>query len=184
MYSHCPELCAVALAATLLAACNRATEPQTAGPAPEVAGNVQMPSIQPGMARAPPEVKIPFAGDAQAIVDGERLYGQFGCAGCHAGGGGGMGPPLIDEQWIYGSAPANIFATIIEGRPQGMPSFRAHLSTEDAWRLVSYVRALARIEGALPKGLESTSLQAYATENLEGAPKDLQDYYRDALGQR
>ena len=43
------------------------------------------------------------------------------CAGCHFNGGGGMGPPLMDNIWIYGDSIENIGASIREGRPNGMP---------------------------------------------------------------
>jgi hypothetical protein len=38
---------------------------------------------------------------------------------------------LIDDEWIYGSSSPQIVATLIQGRPNGMPSFRNKL-TEDA----------------------------------------------------
>jgi cytochrome c oxidase cbb3-type subunit 3 len=62
-----------------------------------------------------------------------------------------MGPPLMDAEWIYGSEPANIFATIAEGRPNGMPAFRERLSNDQIWRLVSYVRSMS---GLLSKDTE------------------------------
>ena len=65
------------------------------------------------------------------------------CNGCHAAGGGAMGPALMDETWIYGSGPQNIYATIMEGRPNGMPSFRGRIPDEQAWQIVAYVRSLA-----------------------------------------
>ena len=34
-----------------------------------------------------------------------------------------MGPPLMDDKWIYGYEPEQVFATIVEGRPNGMPAF-------------------------------------------------------------
>ncbi len=188
MSSRCPEpgawlaACALCL---LLVACERTPEPQSGpGPVQDTTGKVQMPSIQPGAPSPAPKVSNPFAGNAQAIIEGERLYNQFGCAGCHAGGGGGMGPPLIDAKWIYGSAPANIFASIIEGRPQGMPSFRDRVTPEDAWRLVTYLRALGGIESELPKGVRADALQPYATENLKDAPAELRKYLQEALGER
>ena len=80
--------------------------------------------------------------------EGKRLFAWFNCVGCHAHGGGGMGPPLIDERWIYGSAPENIYSTIVEGRPNGMPSFRGKIPDYQVWQLVAYVRALG---GLAPK---------------------------------
>jgi cytochrome c oxidase cbb3-type subunit 3 len=49
----------------------------------------------------------------------------------------------MDSAWIYGKEPGNIFATIVEGRPNGMPSFRGHLTTQQLWQLVAYVRSLS-----------------------------------------
>lgn len=63
-----------------------------------------------------------------------------------------MGPPLMDNNWIYGSEPQNIFATIMEGRPNGMPSFRNRIPEYQAWEIVGYVRSLA---GLLPSDLSA-----------------------------
>ena len=54
-----------------------------------------------------------------------------------------MGPPLMDQDWIYGSAPANIVATILEGRPNGMPSFRGKIPDNQVWQLAAYVRSMS-----------------------------------------
>ena len=54
-----------------------------------------------------------------------------------------MGPPLMDDEWIYGSEPENIFATIVEGRPNGMPSFRGRIPDYQVWQLVAYVRSMS-----------------------------------------
>ena len=48
----------------------------------------------------------------------------------------------MDEEWIYGSEPEQIFATIAEGRPNGMPAWKYTLSTQQIWQLVE-LRALA-----------------------------------------
>jgi cytochrome c oxidase cbb3-type subunit III len=79
---------------------------------------------------------------AWAIAEGKRLFDWYNCSGCHAHGGGGMGPPLMDDVWFYGSAPADILASILDGRPNGMPSFRGKLPDSEAWKLVAYVRSL------------------------------------------
>lgn len=94
----------------------------------------------------------PYEGNAYGVSEGKRLYNQFNCSGCHFQGGGGIGPPLMDAQWIYGSAPENIFETIVEGRPNGMPSFRGKIGTDQVWQLVAYVRSMS---GLLAKDVAS-----------------------------
>lgn len=89
-----------------------------------------------------PNVANPYANDPDAVVQGRTLFNEMNCSGCHAAeGGGGMGPPLSDRQWIYGGEPANVFMSIWQGRPNGMPSFQ-NIGSEAIWRLVAYVRTL------------------------------------------
>src|SRR4051812_42646535 len=57
-----------------------------------------------------------YAKDAWAIGEGQRLFSQMNCSGCHGhGGGGGMAPPLMDSQWLYGSGLIDIERTILAG---------------------------------------------------------------------
>jgi cytochrome c oxidase cbb3-type subunit III len=85
----------------------------------------------------------PFAGDRGAVGQGRRLFVSFNCAGCHGDhAGGGMGPSLRDEDWIYGSADAQIFGSIAEGRAHGMPSWYSKLTEDQIWRLVAYIKTL------------------------------------------
>ncbi|HEX8170618.1 MAG TPA: c-type cytochrome [Thermoanaerobaculia bacterium] len=93
-------------------------------------------------------VKNPYERNAFALSEGKRLFRWYNCSGCHSNGGGGMGPPLMDERWIYGSDPEQIFATIQEGRPNGMPSFRGKIPEYQIWQLVAYVQSLS---GQVPK---------------------------------
>jgi cytochrome c oxidase cbb3-type subunit III len=92
--------------------------------------------------------KQPYEGNAYAVSEGKRLYEAFNCVGCHAHGGGGMGPPLMDANWIYGGTPQNIHDTIVEGRPNGMPSFRGKIPDFQVWEIAAYVRSMS---GQLPK---------------------------------
>lgn len=109
-------------------------------------GATTVPGVrQSELPRAAPEavaMRNPYEGNSQALADGERYYNWYNCSGCHFNGGGGMGPPLMDDEWIYGREPQNIYATIMEGRPEGMPSFRGLLPEDAAWKVVAYVRSL------------------------------------------
>jgi cytochrome c oxidase cbb3-type subunit 3 len=84
-----------------------------------------------------------FTNNAQALSDGQRLYEQFNCVGCHAHGGGGMGPPLLDPKWFYGGDPKDVYLSILQGRPHGMPSFRGRIPDYEIWELTAYVRSLS-----------------------------------------
>ena len=68
--------------------------------------------------------------------------------GCHFHGGGGIGPPLMDAQWIYGGSGQNIHDTIVQGRPNGMPSYGGHIPDDQIWMITAYVRTLS---GQVPK---------------------------------
>ena len=109
----------------------------------------QLLNTQVGGTRVPrdapsPALRNPYEGDAQSIAQGRELFRAMNCVGCHAAeGGGGMGPPLSDKTWIYGGEPAQIYLTIVQGRPNGMPSFANALPPDQVWKLVSYVRSLS-----------------------------------------
>jgi cytochrome c oxidase cbb3-type subunit 3 len=91
--------------------------------------------------------------NAYGTTEGQLLFGQMNCSGCHSNGGGGMGPPLMDDTWRYGYSPDEIFSSIADGRPNGMPAWRSRLTNEQIWQLVSYVRSLS---GLTPKGARPT----------------------------
>jgi cytochrome c oxidase cbb3-type subunit 3 len=91
----------------------------------------------------PDTYENPYAGEGQAIAEGGKLFIGMNCAGCHAPqGGGGMGPPLSDEKWIYGGRPEQIYLTILQGRPNGMPAFGKALPEASIWKLVAYIETL------------------------------------------
>ena len=85
-----------------------------------------------------------FDGNAEMIQSGKQLYAAMNCVGCHSHGGGGMGPPLMDDVWIYGSSIEHIVSTIREGRPNGMPSYRGRIPDEQIWEIAAYVRSLSQ----------------------------------------
>jgi cytochrome c oxidase cbb3-type subunit III len=82
------------------------------------------------------------------ISEGGRLFRSYNCNGCHGAGGGAIGPALMDDQWRYGGNIDQIHASILDGRPNGMPSWRGKLTDVEAWQLAAYVRSLS---GNVPK---------------------------------
>jgi cytochrome c oxidase cbb3-type subunit 3 len=136
-----------------VAACKREQRQFTAPPATFKPYIVTMSEIHPGSTGPPAPMQNPSDERAFDANQGKQLFQQYNCAGCHFNGGGGIGPPLMDAQWIYGSNPENIYDTIIEGRPNGMPSFRAKIPDDQVWKLVSYVRSMS---GQLRKDVAPT----------------------------
>jgi cytochrome c oxidase cbb3-type subunit 3 len=85
----------------------------------------------------------PFAEDEDAMADGRRFFLAYNCAGCHGDhGGGGMGPSLRDEAWIYGGSHAQIADSIAEGRAFGMPSWEKMLTPAQIWQITAYLRSM------------------------------------------
>jgi cytochrome c oxidase cbb3-type subunit 3 len=69
----------------------------------------------------------------------------FNCIGCHAdNGGGGMGPALSNRFFQYGGEPTNIYLTIVQGRPNGMPAWGGLLPDAVIWDLVAYVEQISK----------------------------------------
>src|SRR5699024_9797013 len=86
----------------------------------------------------------PFAGDPKAAAAGKKLYLKVGCYGCHGrSGGGGMGPSLVDSKWRYGDSDADLFETIVQGRPKGMPAWGKHFTDDQVWQIIAYIRSLS-----------------------------------------
>ena len=86
----------------------------------------------------------PYHDDAAAIADGQQVFTQI-CAACHKPDASGLvGPSLVDPYWKYGHTDAELFQTVMEGRPAGMPAWGAQLGSEKVWRALTYA-------GALPK---------------------------------
>jgi len=103
----------------------------------------------------------PYEDNAYAMTEGQRLYEWYNCSGCHARGGGGIGPPLMAKTWRYGKEPGGIYTSIVEGRPNGMPSWRGKMPEYQVWQIVTYVQTLdADRSIASPPGPREEHMQA------------------------
>jgi cytochrome c oxidase cbb3-type subunit 3 len=95
--------------------------------------------------------KSPLPPDQFTLNEGRVAFMRYNCAGCHGDhGGGGMGPSLRDETWIYGKEEAQIFGSIAEGRAHGMPAWGGKLPEDTVWKLVAYIGALRRSDEPEP----------------------------------
>jgi len=137
------------LACMLLAAAackreHRVFDPGSAGS--QIADGVALNEVHAG-GNVPPPTAAQYQESAYAVSEGKRLYSAYNCVGCHAHGGGAIGPALMDAEWIYGSHPEQIYSDIVQGRPNGMPSFSGKIPDYQVWELVAYVRSMS---GQLP----------------------------------
>ena len=140
------SLALIGMAAFTIASCDREERHSRSKPLGETVEAGKSPdTIFPG-GGSPPSLDARAAlydNNAPAIAEGQTLFTQMNCVGCHAHGGGGMGPALMDDEWRYGGRIDQIATTIAEGRPNGMPSWRGKLTEDQIWKLAAYVRSLS-----------------------------------------
>jgi cytochrome c oxidase cbb3-type subunit 3 len=139
----------IAVLIATLAGCQRESRPLNEKQPAAPSQFVSPVKLQPGPGPLRDSMAGPYDKVAYETSEGQLLFEQMNCSGCHSNGGGGMGPALMDDEWIYGSEPEQIYATIAEGRPNGMPSWKHRLNSQQIWQLVAYVRSLS---GLTPKG--------------------------------
>jgi cytochrome c oxidase cbb3-type subunit 3 len=133
----------VVLMTASLVACKREERDFHGSPAAGAKPPVREVELQPGGPVRADSAPGPYDENAYAVSQGKTLYNQYNCSGCHFQGGGGIGPPLMDADWIYGSRPENIYETIAEGRPNGMPAFGGKIVPDQIWQIAAYVRSMS-----------------------------------------
>jgi cytochrome c oxidase cbb3-type subunit 3 len=163
------SLLVLGAAALALVACNREERHSRAKPLGETVPAGQSPdTIWPGGTSPPPldaRARL-YDNNAPAISQGQFLYTQMNCVGCHSHGGGGMGPPLMDDEWRYGGRIDQIAASIAEGRPNGMPAWREKLTSDQIWQLAAYVRSLSGQPSKDAVASRSESMSATTPQTL------------------
>jgi cytochrome c oxidase cbb3-type subunit 3 len=169
MSSHCLDRVGVVLAlglAVLTAACEREERDTRTVPQEEIKlSEVALSPLQPGEASAPPGGEHrSVEQNAFNMAQGKQLYTWFNCNGCHAHGGGDIGPALMDDQWLYGSEIENVYATIVQGRPNGMPSFRNRIPDQQIWQIAAYVRSMS--------GLTPTTASPSRSDEMQNKPAE------------
>jgi cytochrome c oxidase cbb3-type subunit 3 len=143
MYSRFPI--EVALIAVLLSGCNNDSQP--ARPTEQSSRlSVIDSALDPGVGHSLVSVDpraAAYYNNPDAVNTGKRLFQQYNCSGCHSNGGGGMGPDLMDDVWTYGSRLEQIHQTLVDGRPNGMPSWGNKVPDQQLWQLAAYVRSMS-----------------------------------------
>lgn len=89
----------------------------------------------------------PLAGDSVAAGKGEELFAR-NCQQCHnSRGKGGKCPQLVRGAWGPGGANSDgfMYRIIAGGRPgTQMGAFGNHLTNEEIWKIVTFLREEAR----------------------------------------
>jgi len=137
--------CLIGLAGIVVAACNQGPHVALAAEQsgrPDVIDSALDPGVDHSLSSTDPRVAA-YLNNPDAVNTGKRLFSQYNCSGCHSSGGGGMGPDLMDDVWIYGSRLEQIHQTLVDGRPNGMPSWGEKVPDEQLWQLAAYVRSLS-----------------------------------------
>ncbi len=81
---------------------------------------------------------------------------------------------MIKQEWIYGGEPANLFSTIVAGRPNGMPTWGGRIPEYQIWQIVAYIRSMNQEEprSATPKRLDTIEPNPQMLRSQRpGAPK-------------
>ena len=145
MTASCKPVCALLL--ILVSGCKREQrlfDPGTAGATP--ANGTVLSDVSAGQ-KPQQAAPLGYQESAYTVAEGKRFYQAYNCVGCHAEGGGAIGPALMDAEWIYGSSLEQIRSTIVQGRPNGMPSFAGKIPDYQVWEIAAYVRSMS---GQLP----------------------------------
>ncbi|HEY3809388.1 MAG TPA: c-type cytochrome [Steroidobacteraceae bacterium] len=149
MCSRCriESLLLLAVLAVALSACSQhATPPPQSGTPGTTSADVIDSALDPGVDHSLSSVDPradQYYDNPKAVQAGKLLFSAFNCSGCHSNGGGGMGPSLMDDEWIYGDRLEQIHQTIVQGRPNGMPAWGGKIPDQQIWQLAAYVRSLS-----------------------------------------
>lgn len=96
---------------------------------------------------------VEFALSPEAIAAGESLY-QVNCTACHGMAlEGGIGPNLVDDEWIHGGSVDSVLNTIRNGvLEKGMLNWEPILGPEGVNHVGAYI--LAKNAEALGRSLD------------------------------
>jgi len=123
-----------------IAACESRPPQAVAGAPP---GGAYYVGPEPGAYKPVARLVNPYAGNKTVLEEGRRLFNWYNCSGCHGDhGGGGMGPSLRDSTWRYYGDDASVFASIAEGRREGMPAWGTKVPRDQIWKIVTYIKSL------------------------------------------
>jgi cytochrome c oxidase cbb3-type subunit III len=93
---------------------------------------------------AKPVLLKEYSGDKEAIEEGKELFAST-CAPCHnADASGGIGPNLTALTLKYGSTRPDLYESVTNGRPNGMPPFLPQIGAEKISKVVAFLETLRK----------------------------------------
>jgi cytochrome c oxidase cbb3-type subunit III len=95
--------------------------------------------------------------DAASIAEGKKVYEANNCISCHGQNlEGGIGPNLVDANWINGGGVKNIFRLVSEGSTNNpvMAPWKDVIKPSDIQKLASYIVSLGGTNPANAKEAE------------------------------
>ncbi|UCD24265.1 MAG: c-type cytochrome [Gemmatimonadota bacterium] len=86
------------------------------------------------------ETEAEFVLSAEAVAEGESIFQTY-CVACHGANMlGGIGPNLLDDEWIHGGTSEDIVRIITDGVPEkGMVPWGPVLGSDQVNRVAAYV---------------------------------------------
>ena len=90
--------------------------------------------------------------DAGDLSKGKALF-ETNCVTCHnSKGEGNIGPNLTDKNWIYGFDIKDVFKTVKNGTPNGMPEHNSKFNPVQLQQVASFVLSLTDTKGKAAQG--------------------------------
>src|SRR5947209_8029247 len=108
----------------IAALCGCTAEKRAIGPSPPVSRPI---------GKADPRAST-YQSNVFQVSEGGRMFRWNGCDGCHGETASGAAN-LTDRLWVHGGSLAEIYASIADGRPSGMPAYGARIASERIWQL-------------------------------------------------
>lgn len=89
--------------------------------------------------------QAPSGAAPAAPSEGARLFVAYNCADCHGPDGVGlMAPSFQDGRWRFGGSEEDVYRSISDGRPEGMPRWGRMIPADHIRKLTAYVRWLEK----------------------------------------
>ena len=83
-----------------------------------------------------------YSGDREAIKEGKEIFTTT-CAPCHkVDATGGIGPNLTLAKLKYGVTHKDLYESIANGRPNGMPPFLQQIGSEKISKVIAFLEPL------------------------------------------